>query len=52
MAQTLVDQLIKVMPELQGVGAWNVVGKRRGLDDLGVAATRTLFERIILELLE
>jgi hypothetical protein len=26
MAQTLVDQLVKIMPELQGVDAWHDVG--------------------------
>ena len=29
MAQTLVDQLVEVMPELQGISAWHAVGKRR-----------------------
>ena len=42
MAQTLVDQLIEVMPELQGISAWNAVGKRRSLDEFGVAALRSL----------
>ena len=32
MAQTLVDELVEVMPELQGIGAWNAVGKRRQLE--------------------
>ncbi len=47
-AQNLVDQLIEVMPELQGLSAWNVVGRRRSLDDLGVAAQRTLSEEVFL----
>jgi hypothetical protein len=42
MAQALVDQLIEVMPELQGVSAWNIVGTRRSLDELGVTALRQL----------
>ena len=29
MAQTLVDQLVEVMPELQGISAWHAVGRRR-----------------------
>jgi transcriptional regulator with XRE-family HTH domain len=41
MAQTLVDELVEIMPELEGVGAWHTVGKRRSLDELGVAAMRT-----------
>ena len=48
MAQTLVDQLIEVMPELQGISAWKAVGKRRSLDELGVAALRTLSEDVFL----
>jgi transcriptional regulator with XRE-family HTH domain len=43
MAQKLVDQLVDVMPDLQGVRAWNIVGERRRLDDLGIAAIRTTF---------
>jgi len=52
MAQTLVDQLIKVMPELRGVTAWNAVGKRRKSDELGVAALRTLSDDVFLNSLE
>ena len=50
MAQTLVDQLVEVMPELQGVSAWHAVGKRRRLDELGVAATRTLSDDVFVDL--
>jgi transcriptional regulator with XRE-family HTH domain len=49
MAQTLVDQLIEVMPELQGVSAWHAVGKRRRLDEVGIAALRTLPEDVFTE---
>ena len=31
MAQTLIDQLTEMMPELQGVSPWHTVGKRRRL---------------------
>ena len=48
MAQTLVDQLIEVMPELQGVSAWHAVGRRRTLDELGVVALRMLSEDVFL----
>jgi transcriptional regulator with XRE-family HTH domain len=50
MAKTLVDQLVEVMPELQGVSAWHAVGKRRRLDELGIAATRTLSDDVFIDL--
>jgi len=49
MAQILVDQLIAVMPELESISAWNVVGTRRTLDELGVAAVRTFPEHLLVE---
>lgn len=52
LAQKLVDQLVAVMPDLQGIGPWNAVGKRRGLDELGVAALRTLSEDVFLNYLD
>jgi len=52
LAQTLVDQLIEVMPELQGVSAWNAVGTRRSLDELGVAALRMISEDVFLNSLD
>ena len=52
MAQSLIDQLVEVMPELQGVSAWNAVGKRRGLDEVGVAALRMLSEDVFIKCLE
>jgi len=52
MAQTLVDQLIEVMPELQGISAWNVAGRRRGLNELGIAAARTMAEDIFIDLID
>ncbi len=44
MAQTMSDQLVEIMPELAYVGPWHAVGKRRRLNDLGVAAQRHLAE--------
>jgi transcriptional regulator with XRE-family HTH domain len=38
LAQTLVEQLVEIMPELQHVNPWHAVGQRRTLDDLGRAA--------------
>lgn len=40
MAQVLVDQLVEMMPELEGVGPWPSVGKRRRSDELGQVAYR------------
>lgn len=50
MAQTLVDQLVEIMPELRGVSAWHAVGKRRRLDELGIAAHRTLSDDVFVDL--
>jgi transcriptional regulator with XRE-family HTH domain len=46
LAQTMVDQLTEIMPELRDVGAWPVVGKRRSLDELGIAAERSLSDEV------
>jgi len=35
LAERLVQQLVELMPELQGVGPWHSVGQRRSLDELG-----------------
>ena len=48
LAQTMVDQLMEIMPELRGVGAWNAVGKRRTVDELGVAAERRLSDEVFM----
>jgi len=52
MAQTMVDQMIDLMPELKEVGPWHTVGKRRRHDELGIAAERSLSEDVFLELLD
>jgi transcriptional regulator with XRE-family HTH domain len=52
MAETLIDQLLEIMPELSGVGSWHAVGKRRRLDELGVAADRLMSENVFLDLTE
>ena len=49
LAQTMVDQLIEIMPELHGINAWHAVGKRRRLDELGIAAERRLSDEIFLD---
>ena len=35
LAENLVQQLVELMPELAGVGAWHQVGQRRNLDECG-----------------
>ena len=51
MAQTLVDQLTELMPELEGIGAWHAVGKRRTQDELGQAAYRQLCPDALADLM-
>ena len=41
-----------MMPELQGVSPWHAVGKRRRLDELGVAAQRSLSDDVFVDLSE
>jgi transcriptional regulator with XRE-family HTH domain len=52
MIETLIDQLLEIMPELSGVGPWHAVGKRRRLDELGAAADRLMSENVFLDLTE
>jgi transcriptional regulator with XRE-family HTH domain len=52
MSETLIGQLLEIMPELSGVGSWHAVGKRRRLDELGAAAERTISEKVFLDLIE
>jgi transcriptional regulator with XRE-family HTH domain len=52
MIETLIDQLLEIMPELSGVGPWHAVGKRRRLDELGAAADRLMSESVFLDLTE
>ena len=42
LVQTLVTQLVEIMPELKEVGAWHTVGQRRSLDECGRAAERVM----------
>ena len=42
LVETLVMQLVEVMPELEEVGAWHTVGQRRSLDEFGRAAERVM----------
>ncbi|MBU4273609.1 MAG: helix-turn-helix domain-containing protein [Planctomycetes bacterium] len=49
MAETMIGQLIEVMPELAGVGPWHAVGRRRRLSELGVAAHRRLSDDVFVD---
>jgi transcriptional regulator with XRE-family HTH domain len=46
LAQTLAEQLVELMPELEGVSPWHTVGQRRTLDELGRIAERPYSEDI------
>jgi transcriptional regulator with XRE-family HTH domain len=49
MAQTLAAQLVEIMPELAGVGPWHTVGKRRRLNELGIAAQRRFADEVFID---
>jgi transcriptional regulator with XRE-family HTH domain len=46
LAQTLVDQLVEIMPELKGVNPWHSVGQRRSLDEYGRIVERSYSDDI------
>jgi len=50
MAQTLVEQLVEIMPELAGVSPWHTIGRRRTKDELGQAACRRLLTELFKDL--
>ncbi|MEN6450505.1 MAG: helix-turn-helix domain-containing protein [Thermoguttaceae bacterium] len=49
MAQTMIAQLVEMMPELEHVTPWHAVGRRRRLSELGVAAQRRLAEDVFVD---
>ena len=51
-AESLVEGLIEVMPELRDVTAWNAVGKRRRATDLGITALRRISDDLFVDALE
>ena len=51
MAQTLVDQLIELMPELREIGPWHAVGQRRTQDELGQVVHRRLSAEALADLM-
>jgi len=52
MAETLVSQLVELMPELRGVSAWHAVGQRRRLNEYGRAAERRLSPDVFTDLMD
>ena len=46
LAQTLVNQLVEIMPELKGINPWHSVGQRRSLDEYGRVVERTYSDDI------
>jgi len=47
LAETLIGQLLELMPELAEVTSWHSVGQRRGLDEYGQAAQRMISEEML-----
>lgn len=46
LAEMLVAQILEIMPELEGVSPWHVVGQRRTLEDYGRVVERRLSDGI------
>ena len=42
LTETLVSQLVELMPELDGLAAWPQYGQRRGPDEVGRVAERPM----------
>ena len=49
MAQTLIAQLVEMMPELREVGSWHAVGQRRRSDEYGRAAEHSLPDEMFMD---
>lgn len=49
MTQTMIVQLVEIMPELAEIGAWHTVGQRRRLNELGVTALRRFADEFFLD---
>ena len=49
MVQTMADQLVEIMPELASIGPWHVVGERRRMNELGVAALRRISDNVFID---
>ena len=49
LAETMVNQLVEIMPELSEVGVWNIGGRQRRRSELGAAAQRCLATDMFVE---
>ncbi len=49
LAETLIGQLLDLMPELQEVGPWHAIGRRRTRHELGRIAERSLPDDLFLQ---
>jgi transcriptional regulator with XRE-family HTH domain len=52
LAQIMVEQLMAIMPELRDVSAWHAVGRRRSLEELGIAAERSLSAKVFMDVVD
>ncbi|MGY8771250.1 MAG: helix-turn-helix domain-containing protein [Pirellulales bacterium] len=52
LAQTLINQLTQLMPELADVNSWNNVGQRRSLDEYGKIMERSISEDAVLRMIK
>ncbi|HVX11667.1 MAG TPA: helix-turn-helix transcriptional regulator [Pirellulales bacterium] len=46
LAQTLVEQVLEIMPELKGINPWHSVGQRRSLEEYGRIVERTYSDQM------
>jgi|SRR5215469_6706531 len=46
LAETLVDQVLEIMPELKGINPWHSVGQRRSLEEYGRIVERTYSDQL------
>ena len=49
MAQTMVNELVEIMPELAEIGVWTIGGRQRRLSEVGVAAERRMAADMFVE---
>ena len=49
MAQTMVGQLVEIMPEVADVGPWNINGAPRRPSDLGLTAHRRMSDDLFVD---
>jgi hypothetical protein len=47
MAETLVSQLVEIMPELKDVSPWHTYGQRRSLDEVGRVMERRCSDAVL-----